>query len=71
MVMELDRGAPWLAVSQLAEDLGKPALSVSIGVSIWPADGTTLESLLENADMDLYSMKNRSRRRHVSPGELA
>ena len=55
----------------LADDLGKPALSVSIGVSIWPADGTTLESLLENADMDLYSMKNRSRRRHVSPGELA
>jgi hypothetical protein len=38
---------------------------------VWPVDGATFEALLESADMDLYGMKHHSRRRHVSPGELA
>jgi diguanylate cyclase (GGDEF)-like protein len=45
----------------LANDGGKPTLSVSIGVAIYPKDGRKLDSLLGAADAALYSMKNKTR----------
>jgi diguanylate cyclase (GGDEF)-like protein len=75
LLPESDRHAAYRVAGRiragLAGDLDRPTLSVSVGVAVWPVDGGTFESLIESADMDLYSMKNRSRRRHVSPGELA
>jgi diguanylate cyclase (GGDEF)-like protein len=62
---------------RLAADGERPALSVSIGAAICPADGQTTESLLNGADRVLYEMKARSRqkapaflhapRRHSNP----
>jgi diguanylate cyclase (GGDEF)-like protein len=62
---------------RLATDGERPALSVSIGAAICPADGQTTESLLNGADRALYEMKARSRehapalsharRRHLNP----
>ncbi len=46
---------------RLAADGERPALSVSIGAAICPADGQTPESLLSGADRALYEMKARSR----------
>jgi diguanylate cyclase (GGDEF)-like protein/PAS domain S-box-containing protein len=42
----------------LAEDTGVPALSVSLGIAVYPDDGKTIESLLQTADHALYAMKN-------------
>lgn len=53
--------APQLAdriARRLGGDGDLPALSVSIGVAVWPQDGTTLEALLRAADSALYEMKN-------------
>ena len=44
---------------RLAGETEPPALSVSAGVSAYPADGDTPEKLLAAADRALYSMKNR------------
>jgi diguanylate cyclase (GGDEF)-like protein len=44
---------------RLAAESEKPALSVSAGVSSFPADGDTAEQLLGVADRALYGMKNR------------
>jgi diguanylate cyclase (GGDEF)-like protein len=44
---------------KLAAETEPPALSVSAGVSAYPADGDTPEKLLAAADRALYSMKNR------------
>ena len=44
---------------RLASESEPPALSVSAGVSAYPADGDTPEKLLAAADRALYSMKNR------------
>ena len=43
----------------LANDGREPALSVSAGVAIYPADGTTIETLLLVADKELYRNKSR------------
>jgi diguanylate cyclase (GGDEF)-like protein len=43
----------------LAADGQAPALSVSVGLSVYPKDGTTIEKLLGAADNALYGMKNR------------
>jgi two-component system cell cycle response regulator len=43
----------------LAQDGQAPALSVSVGLSVYPKDGTTIEKLLGAADSALYGMKNR------------
>jgi diguanylate cyclase (GGDEF)-like protein len=43
----------------LAADGQAPALSVSVGLSVYPKDGTTIEKLLGAADSALYGMKNR------------
>ena len=44
---------------RLAADILQPALSVSIGVAIYPHGGKTVETLLRTADRELYGMKSR------------
>ena len=46
----------------------RPALSVSIGISIFPEDGRTAAELLETADRQLYKRKKASRAQGVSAG---
>ena len=46
----------------------RPALSVSIGISIFPEDGRTAAELLETADRQLYKRKKASRAQGVSTG---
>ncbi len=43
----------------LAQDGQAPLLSVSVGLSVYPKDGTSIERLLGAADSALYGMKNR------------
>lgn len=43
--------------ARLADDAEPPATTVSAGVAIYPAGGTTLEHLLGAADQALYGMK--------------
>jgi diguanylate cyclase (GGDEF)-like protein len=47
----------------LASDTEQPALSASIGISIYRGDGERIEKLLSEADQDLYSEKARRGRR--------
>jgi len=42
---------------RLSNDCEKPLLSVSVGVAVYPEDGTTIETLLSAADRALYAMK--------------
>lgn len=44
--------------TRLAADSQEPALSVSIGVAVYPESGKTMEALLRTADRELYGMKN-------------
>jgi diguanylate cyclase (GGDEF)-like protein len=46
---------------RLAADQEEPPLAVGIGISAYPSDGETIESLLEAADRDLYQMKRSGR----------
>src|SRR3989441_59727 len=46
-----------------AQDGEKPALTVSLGVAVYPQDGATLEMLLSAADRGLYDDKARGRRK--------
>ena len=43
---------------RLSGDLEQPLLSVSVGLAIYPEDGTTIEALFQTADQDLYKMKH-------------
>ena len=45
----------------LALDNEVPAVSVSVGVALYPRDGETVETLLAAADRDLYAAKERGR----------
>jgi diguanylate cyclase (GGDEF)-like protein/PAS domain S-box-containing protein len=45
---------------RLADDGKEPKLSVSIGISIYPHDGQTIDALLGAADAALYSIKARA-----------
>lgn len=49
----------------MANEEEKPALSVSIGVSVYRGDGERIEKLLSEADHDLYAEKARRERRHA------
>ncbi|HUJ30571.1 MAG TPA: sensor domain-containing diguanylate cyclase [Candidatus Acidoferrum sp.] len=55
---------------QLANDGQQPAVSVSVGLAVYPMDGTTIEKLLGAADRALYRMKGRGEKkprfRHVA-----
>jgi diguanylate cyclase (GGDEF)-like protein len=42
---------------QLASESESPALSVSVGTAVFPANGTTIDELLRAADAALYRMK--------------
>jgi diguanylate cyclase (GGDEF)-like protein/PAS domain S-box-containing protein len=42
---------------QLSRDREEPLLSVSMGVAIYPEDGTAIETLFHAADLALYKMK--------------
>src|SRR5216683_3934815 len=46
----------------IANDAAGPALSVSIGVAVYPHDGERIETLLHAADVAMYSMKARKRK---------
>jgi len=52
----------------LANDLEEPALSVSVGVAVYPEDGRTIETLLQTADRALYKMKQQEHTAAVSTG---
>jgi diguanylate cyclase (GGDEF)-like protein/PAS domain S-box-containing protein len=41
----------------LANDREEPSLSVSVGIAVYPENGTTIETLLQAADRELYKMK--------------
>lgn len=41
----------------LANDHEEPSLSVSVGIAVYPENGTTIEALLQAADRELYKMK--------------
>jgi diguanylate cyclase (GGDEF)-like protein len=47
----------------LAHDGQEPAISVSVGISVYPADGTTIERILHAADQALYRMKARGHKK--------
>jgi len=46
----------------LAHDGQEPKISVSVGLSVYPTDGTTIERILHAADQALYRMKARGRK---------
>jgi diguanylate cyclase (GGDEF)-like protein len=48
---------------QVANDGEEPAISVSVGLAVYPMDGTTIEKLLSSADRALYKMKGRGERK--------
>jgi diguanylate cyclase (GGDEF)-like protein/PAS domain S-box-containing protein len=47
-------------------DQGKPPMSVSIGIGIYPEDGRTAAELIEAADRHLYNYKRTANRRTIS-----
>jgi diguanylate cyclase (GGDEF)-like protein/PAS domain S-box-containing protein len=46
---------------RLASDREEPQLSVSVGIAVYPEDGTTIEVLFHAADRALYKMKQREK----------
>jgi diguanylate cyclase (GGDEF)-like protein/PAS domain S-box-containing protein len=68
LVLPETRRAPAASVAQricdqLASDGKEPKLSVSIGISVYPHDGQTVDALLSAADTALYSVKANARTR--------
>jgi len=45
---------------RVAKDEEVPAISVSVGIAVFPEDGETIEALLSRADRSLYDMKRQS-----------
>ena len=60
---ETGEDAAWLVARRVGErvarDGEKPAITVSVGVAVYPRDGMTLEALLSSADQVLYQSKAR------------
>jgi diguanylate cyclase (GGDEF)-like protein/PAS domain S-box-containing protein len=55
----------------LQSDQGKPSISVSIGIGIYPEDGRSAAELIEAADRQLYKYKRAENRHTIStPEEL-
>jgi diguanylate cyclase (GGDEF)-like protein len=48
---------------QLANDGEQPPVSVSVGLAVYPPDGTSIEKLLASADRALYRMKGRGEKK--------
>jgi diguanylate cyclase (GGDEF)-like protein len=57
--LEFGRAVSERLSDRLENDQELPTLSVSIGVSVWPHDGTTVDELFKEADRALYEMKHR------------
>jgi len=57
--------------SRLQTDTEEPALGVSIGLGIYPADGRTAAELIEAADRQLYRRKKESKSRITLPADHA
>jgi len=49
---------------QLERDREQPAISVSVGLAVYPKDGTSIEKLLGTADRALYRMKGRGEKKY-------
>jgi diguanylate cyclase (GGDEF)-like protein len=56
--MEFARAITDRLLDRLANDREMPELSVSIGFSVWPHSGRTVEELIREADRALYKMKH-------------
>jgi len=60
---ETGEDAAWHVARRVAERVARdgeqPAITVSVGVAVYPRDGTTLEALLSAADQVLYQSKAR------------
>ena len=56
--MEFARAVTDRLSERLANDGELPELSVSIGFSVWPHNGRTVEALIREADRALYEMKH-------------
>jgi diguanylate cyclase (GGDEF)-like protein len=56
--MEFARAITDRLSERLANDRELPELSVSIGFSVWPHNGRTVEELIREADRALYEMKH-------------
>ena len=50
----------------MSEGEEKPPISASIGISIYRGDGERIESLLSEADQDLYAEKARRVKRGIA-----
>ncbi len=55
------RGVGRRVIEHLGADGEKPAVSVSVGLAVYPRDGGTIESLLGAADRALYEAKAKTR----------
>jgi len=42
---------------RLVSDQEIPRVTVSVGIAVYPQDGSTTETLLSTADQELYAMK--------------
>jgi len=54
------KGAEQIAArigERVAKDEEIPAISVSVGIAVFPEDGETIEAILSRADRSLYDMK--------------
>lgn len=60
---EAAKGVARRVSERLANDGEQPALTVSLGVAMYPQDGVTIEALLSAADRALYKMKGRGRKK--------
>jgi diguanylate cyclase (GGDEF)-like protein/PAS domain S-box-containing protein len=65
LLVETDRNAALTVAKRIrdrvARDREKPPISVSVGVTVCPEDGETVESLLAAADRELYKQKDSHR----------
>ncbi|MET0166245.1 MAG: GGDEF domain-containing protein, partial [Vicinamibacterales bacterium] len=63
---ETDETAAWQVGRRISEllvsDGETPAITVSLGVAIYPRNGPTVEALLGAADYSLYEVKSRRKR---------
>jgi diguanylate cyclase (GGDEF)-like protein len=54
--------------SAMKDDPEGPALSVSIGIAVYPVDGSTAQDLLESADRQLYRRKQKTAAQQSTAG---
>jgi diguanylate cyclase (GGDEF)-like protein len=62
---EAAQGVAARICSRLATDGHVPHVTVSVGVSVYPTDGTTMEKLFGAADRALYLMKRRDKKKFM------